>query len=143
MDVTSAVLFNRVSLYTDVDFYKKDSGLTSYGFQAGLDMTHQFGLVKVPEGFPIRNAYFALRASSSSKNFPVNIYLAYVNTKSLDNSTLDLSGNFIKMGFDINKYFWENKFGLKFKLDLPFYTISGSNNGFYTGFGIVFGILNY
>ncbi len=142
-DITSAILFNRVSIYGDIDIYKKGPGLNSYGFQAGADLTHVFGLVKVAEGFPLRNLYFSLRASSQKGNFPVSVYLSYVNSASLDKSNIDRAGNFIKFGFDVNKYFWDNKLGLKFKLDVPLFTISGKNNGFYVGLGFVIGYLEY
>lgn len=143
MDITSALFFNRLSLYSDVDIYKKGPSQNSYGFQAGADLTHLFGLVKVPEGFPVRNVYFALRASSTMGQIPINMYLSYVNGASLRHSKINRSGTFIKMGADVNKYFWDNKLGLRFKLDLPVYTLSGTDNGFYVGLGLVIGYLKY
>lgn len=46
-DITSAILFNRISIYGDIDIYKKGQGLKTYGFQAGVDLTHVFGFIKV------------------------------------------------------------------------------------------------
>ena len=122
---------------------KKGPGLNTDRFQAGVKLTDVFGLVKVAEGFPLRNLYFALRGSSHKGHFPINGYLSYVNSASLNKSGIDRVGNFIKFGFDVNKYFWDNKFGLKFKLDVPLYTISGKNNGFYIGLGFVMDYLEY
>ena len=140
-DFLSLILINSVTIYSDIDVIKLEPVAKSFGVRMGFEAIHMFGLVHPIDDYPIRNLYISLRVSSNNI-FHINTFISYVNSHTFLNHIGEGDGYFIRVGAEASKYFFNNKIGLKFKLNYPIYTVSGKSHGF-IGLGIVTGLLSY